>query len=80
MLQKVTPFKNYKEKIITSIQHACWFLDDQAVVLSNKLPKRELCYNRMSSELRSEVTAKLAQGVSMNSILDSIRDFCAGQI
>ena len=42
--------------------------------------KRELCFNRMSSELRLEVVAKLAQGVSMTNILDSIRDSCVGPV
>jgi len=42
--------------------------------------RRELCHNRISSELRAEVAGKLAQGVSMTAILDSIRDSCVGPV
>ena len=42
--------------------------------------KREIAFNRISSEMRSRIAGKLAQGVSMNSIMDNIRDTQFGQL
>ena len=42
--------------------------------------KREIAFNRISSDMRSRIAGKLAQGVSMNSIMDNIRDTQFGQL
>ena len=42
--------------------------------------KREIAFNQISSEMRSRIARKLAQGVSMNSIMDNIRDTQFGQL
>ena len=42
--------------------------------------KREIAFNRISSEMRSRIAGKLAQGVSTNAIMDNIRDMQFGQL
>ena len=41
--------------------------------------KKEVAFNRISSEMCSCIAGKLAQGVSMNFIMDNIRDTQIGQ-
>ena len=42
--------------------------------------RQEIAFTRISADVRSRIAAKLAQGVSMNSILDYIRDTQAGPL
>ncbi|XP_014679733.1 PREDICTED: uncharacterized protein LOC106819642 [Priapulus caudatus] len=42
--------------------------------------RQESAYNRISPEMRTTIAAKLAQGVSMNSVLDYIRDNIVGPL
>ena len=42
--------------------------------------RQEIAFSRMSAEMRCRIAAKLAQGVTMNSIMDYIRDSQAGSL